>query len=283
MKKTIKVVLIILIVLIILGITFFLLEYARDYENMRATLLAVIVRADEKSLDVMELNNKNLYSVSLGEDGNIGFKQGQEILIYFDGIILESFPGQIPNVEKIEIIKEKSETEIPDEVLRFYYNSKDKVEVKISDLTNKGLIIEIIDRNELPYDYANEYTIYKEVKNEDYTGTGEKIGEDTENSTSAYTGTGLEYIWEELEKNEKTDIKDTIEELRYNLPNMDSEYAYIIVGKKIDWTKVYGALEDGKYRIVFADLGADTNTFRIQIEILVDGRNVKITSIEKEL
>ena len=150
-------------------------------------------------------------------------------------------------------------------------------------MTNKGLIIEIIDRNELPYDYANEYTIYKEVKNEDYTGTGEKIGEDTENSTSAYTGTGLEYIWEELEKNEKTDIKDTIEELRYNLPNMDSEYAYIIVGKKIDWTKVYGELEDGKYRIVFSDLSADTNTFRIQIEILVDGRNVKITSIEKEL
>ena len=63
---------------------------------------------------------------------------------------------------------------------------------------------------------------------------------------------------------------------------MDSEFAYIIVGKKIDWTPVYGKLEDGKYRIIFTNLGAYTNTFRIQIEFSVDGGNAKITSIEKE-
>lgn len=262
-------------------------EEYKDYENMTFTLSGIVVKVNEKSLDVMGINNENdevnsLYSVSLAKEGNIGFKEGQEILIYFDGMVLETFPGQIHNVGKIEIIKEKSETEISADVLRFYNNSEDKVEVKISELTNKGLTIEITDRNEIPYEYANEYVIYKEVKNENYTGVGEKIGEDTENSTAGYTGTGTEYIWEELEKDEDIDIKETIEELRYNLPNMDSEFAYIIVGKKIDWTPVYGKLEDGKYRIIFTNLGAYTNTFRIQIEFSVDGGNAKITSIEKE-
>lgn len=262
-------------------------EEYKDYENMTFTLSGIVVKVNEKSLDVMGINNgedelNNLYSVSFAKEGNIGFKEEQEILIYFDGMVLETFPGQIHNVGKIEIIKEKSETEISADVLRFYNNSEDKVEVKISELTNKGITIEITDRNEIPYEYANEYVIYKEVKNENYTGVGEKIGEDTENSTAGYTGTGTEYIWEELEKDEDIDIKETIEELRYNLPNMDSEFAYIIVGKKIDWTPVYGKLEDGKYRIIFTNLGAYTNTFRIQIEFSVDGGNAKITSIEKE-
>lgn len=262
-------------------------EEYKDYENMTFILSGIVVKVNEKSLDVMGINNgedelNNLYSVSFAKEGNIGFKEEQEILIYFDGMVLETFPGQIHNVEKIEIIKEKSETEISADVLRFYNNSTDKVEVKISELTNKGLTIEITDRNEIPYEYANEYVIYKEVKNENYTGVGEKIGEDTENSTAGYTGTGTEYIWEELEKDEDIDIKETIEELRYNLPNMDSEFAYIIVGKKIDWTPVYGKLEDGKYRIIFTNLGAYTNTFRIQIEFSVDGGNAEMTSIEKE-
>ncbi len=262
-------------------------EEYKDYENMTFILSGIVVKVNEKSLDVMGINNgedelNNLYSVSFAKEGNIGFKEEQEILIYFDGMVLETFPGQIHNVGKIEIIKEKSETEISADVLRFYNNSEDKVEVKISELTNKGLTIEITDRNEIPYEYANEYVIYKEVKNENYTGVGEKIGEDTENSTAGYTGTGTEYIWEELEKDEDIDIKETIEELRYNLPNMDSEFAYIIVGKKIDWTPVYGKLEDGKYRIIFTNLGAYTNTFRIQIEFSVDGGNAEMTSIEKE-
>lgn len=261
-------------------------EY-KDYKNMTFTLSGIVVKVNGKSLDIMGINNgedelNNLYSVSFAKEGNIGFKQGQEILIYFDGIMLETFPGRIHNVGKIEIIKEKSEIEIPDDVLRFYNNSIDKVEVKISELTNKGITIEITDRNETPYEYANEYVIYKEVKNENYTGVGEKIGEDTENSTSGYTGTGTEYIWEELQKDENIDVKETIEELRYNLPNMDSEFAYIILGKKIDWTPMYGELEDGKYRIVFTSLGAYTNTFRIQIEISVNEGKAKITSVEKE-
>lgn len=264
-------------------------EEYNSYENSMAfTLSAIVIEVNNNSLDVMGINNEReelstLYNVNFAKEGNTGFKQGQEILIFFDGMILETFPGQINNVGRIEIIREKSEIEIPDDVLRFYNNSEDKVEIKISELTNRGLTIEITDSNQLPYEYSDEYVIYKEVKNENYTGVGEKIGEDTENSTSGYTGTGTEYIWEELEKNVGADIKSTIEYLKYNLPNIDSENSYIIIGKKIDWTPVYGELEDGKYRIIFTNLSTYTNAFRIQVEFSVNDRNVEIISIEKGL
>lgn len=264
-------------------------EEYNSYENSMAfTLSAIVIQVNDNSLDVMGINNEReglntLYNVNFAKEGNTGFKQGQEILISFDGMILETFPGQINNVERIEIIREKSEIEIPDDVLRFYNNSEDKVEIKISELTNRGLTIEITDSNQLPYEYSDEYVIYKEVKNENYTGVGEKVGEDTENSTSGYTGTGTEYIWEELEKNVGADIKSTIEYLKYNLPNIDSENSYIIIGKKIDWTPVYGELEDGKYRIIFTNLSTYTNAFRIQVEFSVNDRNVEIISIEKGL
>ena len=264
-------------------------EEYNSYENSMAfTLSAIVIEVNNNSLDVMGINNEReelntLYNVNFAKEGNKGFKQGQEILISFDGMILETFPGQINNVGRIEIIREKSEIEIPDDVLRFYNNSEDKVEIKISELTNRGLTIEITDSNQLPYEYSDEYVIYKEVKNENYTGVGEKVGEDTENSTSGYTGTGTEYIWEELEKNVGADIKSTIEYLKYNLPNIDSENSYIIIGKKIDWTPVYGELEDGKYRIIFTNLSTYTNAFRIQVEFSVNDRNVEIISIEKGL
>lgn len=132
-------------------------------------------------------NVTGLFSVGFTDEGNIGFKQGQEVLIYFDGMVLETYPAQLGNVGKIKIIKEKSDITIPDNVLRFYYSSRDNINVTVSELTNNGISFTITDTNELPYSYSNEYVIYKKVKNENYTGVGYKIGEDTEYSTSGYT------------------------------------------------------------------------------------------------
>ena len=70
----------------------------------------------------------------------------------------------------------------------------------INDFTKSSISFNIEDTNELSYTYTNNYKIYKKVKNENYTGIGDKIGEDTENSTAGFTGTGTEYIWEEVEK-----------------------------------------------------------------------------------
>ena len=158
-------------------------------ENNKAstTIKAVVVNA-EKGLLVMGIENTgDLYDVNYENKDNIKFKQGQEILIYFNGGMLETYPAQIINVEKIEILKEKSDIKIPDDILRFCYNSRNKVNVSVSELTRTGIEIIIKDTNELQYEYSNSYKINKKVKNKDYTGVGYQIGENTGNSTAGFT------------------------------------------------------------------------------------------------
>ena len=204
-------------------------------DNMANTKRALVVKVNEKSLDVMGIENENniesdLISVSFGQEGDIGFKQGQEILIYFDGIIAESFPAQINNVGKIEIVKEKSDNEIPEDVLRLYYNSEDNVTVSIDDFTKENLLLTIEDKNENAYNYENiEYDIYKKVKNPNYTGVGQKLGEDTENSTSGYTGTGVEYEWIKLEKNSDENTGDIMIDSVYDTFSIEEKEESTIV------------------------------------------------------
>lgn len=159
-----------------------------ENDNMKATIKAIVVKVNENNLLAMGIESESeLYSIGLKSAKNIKFEKGQEILVYFNGDIMESYPAQIGNIGKIEVIKEKSDIQIPDNIIRFCYNSKDKVNVTISELTNSGITLTITDANELPYNYSHSYTINKKVKNENYTGVGQKIGEDTENSTSGFT------------------------------------------------------------------------------------------------
>lgn len=170
-------------------------DFAEEYENyannLEAVMRAVIVRVD-RGLMVMgiEENHTGLYSVGYENAENLEFKPEQEILIYFDGMIMASYPAQISHVNRIEIVKEKSDVAIPDKEWKFCYNSRDKVSVVISELTNTGITLEITDNNEKPYSYSNEYILYQKVKNEDYTGIGYEIGESTGNTTSGYTRNG---------------------------------------------------------------------------------------------
>lgn len=185
MKNKTKVILVIILLLFILIAVIY--GIIKNYNT--TTIKAVVVKVFENSLGVMGIENENgIISVGFGDKGNIGFKEGQEVLIYYDGYMLESYPPQLGKVEKIKILKEKSNVSIPDDVLRYYYSSYNNVNINISELTNKGLTITITDTNELPYDYSDiKYTIYKKVKNENYTGVGYKVGEDTEHSTAGYT------------------------------------------------------------------------------------------------
>lgn len=161
-------------------------QMKEEGENRKATINAVVVKVNENNLLAMGIENE-LYSIGLKSAKNVVFEKGQEILVYFNGYIMESCPAQIANIEKIEVIKEKSEIQIPDTIMRFCYNSKEKVNVTISELTNSGITLTITDTNDLPYNYAHSYRINKKVKNENYTGKGEKIGKDTENSISGFT------------------------------------------------------------------------------------------------
>lgn len=251
-----------------------------NQNNMSATINAVVMNVNENSLSVMEIqegdSSENLYSVSFAEEGNIGFSEGQEVLIYFDGIIASSYPMQIHNVGKIEITKDQTDITIPENILRYYNNSKENVDINVSEITNRGITINITDTNEIPYEYSNDYVIYKETVNESYTGEGEYIGENTGNSTAGYTGTGSEYIWDELEKNLDIKIEDTIEDSIYNLPNMTEEDNYHVTGKKIDWTNLYGELDNGNYRLVFSNNGSSS----IIIEFSVNNSDAEIISQE---
>ena len=159
-----------------------------ENDNMKATIKAVVVKVNENNLLAMGIENKmELYSIGLKTAQNIKFEKGQEILVYFNGTVMESYPAQIGNIERIETIKEKSNTQIPDDIMRFCYNSKDKVNVVITELTNSGITLTITDTNDLQYNYSHSYRINKKVKNKNYIDKGEKIGEDTQNSTSGFT------------------------------------------------------------------------------------------------
>lgn len=191
MKKVIRIVGIIIVLSIIIialyTITKSKIRKKSNNDEFSSTIKAVVVKP-EKDLLVMGTENTNeLYSVNYQNKENIEFKQGQEILIYFDGVVLETYPAQITNVEKIEILKEKSDIKIPDNILRYCYSSRNNVIVSISEVSKIGIEIIIKDTNELQYEYSNSYKINKKVKNKDYTGVGYQIGENTGNSTAGFT------------------------------------------------------------------------------------------------
>lgn len=192
MDKRLRNAIIVLIVVILLAIIVLAINHKmsifHDNDNMAATAKAVVIRVNENSLDAMGIEGMtDIFSVGFANEGNIGFKQGQEILIYFSGMIMDTYPAQLGKAGKIEIIKEKSDIEIPEKYLKFYYSSRDNVKITINELQENGMTLTITDTNELHYEYSSSYTILKKVKNKDYTGVGYKIGEDTENSTSGFT------------------------------------------------------------------------------------------------
>lgn len=153
--------------------------------NMAETMKVVVVKANENNLLVMKINDESLISIGKTRE-NIGYQKGQILLVHFNGMIMETYPAQLGNVGKIEILNEKLDVTIPDSILRYCYSTKDKVNITISKLTNTSISMVITDTNELPYIYAHSYNINKRVKNKDY-GKGQKIGEDTENSVAGFT------------------------------------------------------------------------------------------------
>lgn len=175
-KKIIIILLAIAIIVILLGVV---ANYVR-----KTTIKAVVVKVSESGLLV---DDGSLYIVGFTDEGNIGFKPGQEVLIFFDGSIMQTAPAQLVGVRKIKIIKEKSDREISKQKLQYAYSSKDNVTVTVNEFTSTGITFTIIDTNELPYNYSHNYRIEKKVKNPDYTGVGQIIGEDTENSIAGYT------------------------------------------------------------------------------------------------
>ncbi len=228
-------------------------------ENNSVKMKATIVKVNDKSLLVVRSDNPDsLYSVLLNDEDISKFKANQEIIIYWNGDILTTWPGQITKVDKIEIINEESSVKIPDNILRHCYNLKENLSIVVDEFSLSKFVINIVDKNELPYEYQEGYKIYKEVPNENYTGVGQKIGEATANSTAGYTGTGTPYIWEEIEKVTDVSEEDAINKSITNSENGRNEIF------EFDIEKLYGNLENGKYYIV---LLGDNCSIRVSFEV----------------
>ena len=167
------------IILLITGIIYYMfsnegstLIYERKLNNnMSATKKAVIVKALPNTLWVMEPENyDDLIEVTYSEENNSKFKQGQEILIYYnkEWQLDKSLKILIMNVGKIEILKEKSEVEIPKNMIIACYNSKDNIEVFDIAITDKKLEYKIKDTNDYQYEISESYEIYRiETKEQD--------------------------------------------------------------------------------------------------------------------
>lgn len=183
MKVKTKLIVTIIAILILIALIIFTVDYFNKY-----TLRAVVVRVHEKALMVIGIdNNAGLLSVGYSNFPDIEFKPGQEILIHYSGMIQSTYPGSPYNVTKIRITKEKSDVTIPENILRYCYSSRDNVKISISEIANTKISLTITDTNELAYTFSNDYTLRKLVKNENYTGIGHKIGENTDTSLSGYT------------------------------------------------------------------------------------------------
>lgn len=257
MEKALKIVLIAFII-VMLGVIFvsskdLILEYLSTHPIIKPTITGVVVKVNDNNLLVMGTGDKSgLYSVGFTDEGNIGFKQGQEVLIKYNGWIADMYPAIPEGVSKITILNDKSDIEIPEDVLRYCYSSKNNIKVNVSELTNKGMTWNIIDANEFPYRYSSGYRIIKKVKNPDYPKPGHIIGENTKNSTSGYDAPPQEYIWQDVKRISNISYKETEELLTYNLPNIPVEEHYTITGKKLNWEKLYGVLDEGEYRLDFS-------------------------------
>ena len=263
---------IILIIIIILLIAFLILEgvyYFKVKNNMVSKMEGIIVKVNDNYISVMkEGNETDLYNISFSKDGNMGFEIGQKVLVYYGGTVVTTFPAIISNVGKIEILKDENKSEIPYNVLTFFYSSKDNLSVSVSELTNKGITFSITDTNKIPYKYPNKYIIYKKVYNEDYEEKTYSKEENTGNSIKQSEGMGAEYIWKEVDKISYQSYESTTQDLVYNLPNINEKEDYSVIGKKIDWSNIYGELTSGEYQ--FSYYTYTPNMFFINIKFSID-------------
>ena len=175
------------------------------------TMEAIVVAVNDKGMTIMKDDDFTIMDVAYAKEGNIGFKQGQEIVITYRGITPSDASTSI--IEKIEITKQKSNVKIPDRILRQADYSTNNVTISVSSITNTGITYQIIDNNTIPYKYGN--------------GLGYKILKKIRKSETE------EYYIEEQKMN--TSWKDTITASK-DINNNTFERGY-------NWEKLYGKLE----------------------------------------
>lgn len=270
MKRGVKILIIVLVVLVVVAIAVLLVKHfttnevsneltgnSISYDNADAiaTMDVVIAKVDDKSLGVINKDDPNdILTASIPEGDTNEYKQNQEVRVYFDGTINESYPGSFGKVSKIEILKESSEVTIPEKVLKYFYSSRDNVSVSNINVTQTGISFEIKDTNELKYEYTNTYALYKKNPKAEQVETP-SIPIVTGNTTSSYEGSGIP-LWVEATKVSDAQSEDTV-----TFENVSEDN----VRKTCDWTNIYGKLESGEY-----DFSLTSERFYIRIKFSIN-------------
>ena len=232
-----------------------------ENRNMMAIKNAVIVGVNENSLFVVDSENKDLlYEVSFASEGNIGFEQGQEVTIYFNGKVGSSDINGISAIQyvgKIEI-KDGNKQLISNNVLKRFYTSYDNVNVNIDNLTNTGLSLTVTDNNNIKYEFENEFLLFKNIAEKPEQRKIEY--EDGSVSILPYDGDK----WQELSR-----ISNDVENIGTAEIVDENTTRWTI-----DWSNIYGTLGSGEYRFVMGDAGDEPNSF------LTNGYDKEIISVK---
>lgn len=155
------------------------------------------------------------------DNNKFNLKKEQEVTItYHYEKDKESKHGYNAIIDNIEIVKEKSDIEIPRDIILDTYSSKEKVAINFNEkeCNSEKLEFTITDSNENKYDYSKmRYIIEKHDKNLGPRGEIQKISDLPKEKEC------------EIDENGKVNIS-------------------------IDWAEVYGGLEKGNYRLTLQTL-----------------------------
>lgn len=237
------------------------LAQAKAIENKDKTISkkAIVVKVNEDSIGVMGTKNEDdLITVKYSKEGNIGYKQGQEVLIYFTGAITPTNPKTIENVGEIKIINENSNVQIPKKVLETFYNSFNNVDINVDEINSTGISFTIKDVNDLPYTYSNTYKILrKDIKT--ISSENSKV--------QGFSSIGAVNVsWEDVPKINNINSEDT-----GTFENIDEN----TIRKTYDWSNLYGELKNGEYQFLLQD----ENTILVRISFSIN-ENGDVSDVE---
>ena len=275
MRKSLKILIIVLVIILVLILVLLGVKYLKPNEQVDneiqtnstvydandsvSTINAVVVKSNDSDLIAIRVDNPDSL-VTINYPDNVtkdNFKEGQQITVYYDGTILESYPERIPNVSRIEIVKDKGDVDIPMSAYRYAYSSRDNVEVSVEQLTKSGISFTITDKNEYKYEYNSKYTILKKNKEAENTESPDVSNLVSGNTTSSYEGSGT-HLWDEAQKVSDVDAENA------EINNSDDTTKV-----NVDWTSVYGELGEGDYE--FSLITSESFGIRISFTINNNG------------
>lgn len=157
-----KKIIIVLIVAIVVGILGYI-----AINILNPTMKAVVLKVSDKYLAVMNFKDKEIWHISIPDNNKNEFKEGQEIRAYInrETVIELTYPPSIKDINKIKVLKQKSNVKIPIEITRRINNKTENIHYEVETITPEGITLIIKDTNEYKREYkSSKYYIISRNK-----------------------------------------------------------------------------------------------------------------------